>query len=159
MENTQNEAVNFGDLWRIQESLLQAYRAIFVTFESVIIAVEAFLLSSNQPPILIGIPVMLLGLGLIPIWMGVCNARANAVVFIHWLIQKHESGEYVIKPYSHFRQFQKNRMYKDQNVVEDENYINLSKSKTRNRMDVVVPLMFASMWVLLFIIVFLSRLV
>ena len=159
MENTDQEAIIFGDLWSIQESLLQTYRTVFITLESVLIAVETFLLSSNQSLLLIGLPIMLLGLSLIPVWMGVCNARANAVAFIHWLIQRYESGEEIKKPYTHFRQFQENRTYKGINVLEDKRYRYLGKSKTRYKMDVVVPVLFAATWILLLLITLMIKIV
>ena len=147
-----NQAISFGELWSIQESLLQSYRSIFITVESAIIAVTTFLLSSYAPNIYVVAPIIFLGFILIPIWIGVCNARARAVAFLHWLIQRHESGEYISNPYSHFRQFQTNRMYKDINVVRNKDFISLSDSTTRKRMDLQLPIIFAVIWGLLSVI-------
>ncbi|MDH5301956.1 MAG: hypothetical protein OEW58_11400 [Gammaproteobacteria bacterium] len=147
--NNNTQAISFGELWSIQESLLQAYRSIFITLETAIIVIATFILSSGTSNGYIAIPIILLGLGLIPIWMGVCNARARAVAFIHWLIQKHESGETVAYPYSHFRQFQHNRLYKNIQVEKDPVFISLGKSTTRKRMDVQLPMVFATTLVIL----------
>jgi len=141
--NHNNQAVSFGELWSIQESLLQAYRSIFITLESAIIVVSSIFLASASPKAYIVLPIIFLGLGLIPIWMGVCHARARAVAFIHWLMQRHEAGETIANPYSHFRQFQHNRRYQDIDVEKDSHFISLSTSVTRKRMDVHLPMTFA----------------
>ena len=150
MSNNKNQSIGFGDLWSIQESLLQSYRTIFITVESVIMAVGTFLLSTENSSVFLSLPILFLGLVLILIWVGVCTARAHAVTFIHWLMQKYEAGEDITCPYSHFRQFQENRMFGQINVMNDKKFKELSKSKTRTRMDIQVPLLFTFMWILLY---------
>ena len=149
-----HQGISFGELWSIQESLLQAYRTIFITVESVIFAIAVFLLSIKQASHFYIIPIQILGLILIPLWMTVCHARARAVTFVHWLIQKYERGEEITQPYSHFRQFQENRKFNDINVLKDSNFKKLSKSKTRFRLDVQLPIIFILLWLFLFILQF-----
>ena len=156
MNAPEKEAVSFGELWSIQESLLQTYRKIFITLQAVLIAIEVILLSSNTSSIISGLPVLILGISLIPIWKGVCHARANAVAFIHWLVQKYEAGEEMQSPYYHFRQFQINREFNGKNVLQDENFKLLCRSKTRHQLDTVLPALFTFTWFLLFFILVLS---
>lgn len=154
MSTDLKQAISFGELWGIQESLLQAYRTIFITVESVIFAVAVFLLSIKQASHFFSIPIQLLGLLIIPIWMGVCRARARAISFIHWLIQKYETGEDIAQPYSAFRQFQENRKFNNINVLSDENYKKLNNSKTRIRMDIQLPMLFVFLWIFLIMMQF-----
>ena len=153
MSQTENEVIKLGELWSVQESLLQYYRTIFITIELVILLTSAFMLVPGQMPAYAGLPMTLLGLALIPVWKGVCNARANAVAFIHWMIQKHEAGETIRRPYTHFRQFQFDRCFNDINVLQDEHFKSLCQSRTRRQLDHVVPMLFATTQLLMLVIV------
>ncbi len=150
-ENTAVEresALGFGELWTIQESLLQSYRQIFITSESVLFALATFVVATTHVSIWVEAPVILLGLGLIPIWMAVCNARARAVTFIHWLIQRYENGEQIEQPYSRFRQLQEDEEVRRE-VEANADFRRLRNSKTRRRIDREVPLLFGIMWLVL----------
>ncbi len=150
-ENTvveRRSALGFGELWSIQESLLQSYRSIFITVESVLFAVATFALATTDSSIWVKAPIILLGLGLIPIWMAVCNARARAVTFIHWLIQRYENGEQIEQPYSRFRELQENQEVQRE-VEANADFRRLRSSKTRRRMDREVPILFGIMWLVL----------
>lgn len=140
------KAVSFGELWSIQESLLQTYRVIFVTLESVMLAICALTLSVSQANHIVAIAVSLFAIGLIYIWREVCHARANAVAFIHWLIQKQESEKEIALPYQAFREFQTSQSFEGINVLNDLQYKQLCRSKTRLRMDTQLPLMFFVLW-------------
>ncbi len=151
LQSEKRVAVTFGELWSIQESLLQAYRIIFFTIESIMLASCAILLSLEHANEYIGVLLAIAGIGLVFIWREVCNARANAVAFIHWLIQKHESGELVEQPYTYFREFQHDRTFKGQNVLMDSHFKKLCQSKTRRRMDKQAPMVFMSLWILVLV--------
>jgi len=141
-------ALGFGDLWSIQESLLQSYRRIFITAESVLFGLATFVVAWTHASIWIEAPIILLGLGLIPIWMPVCNARARAVTFIHWLIQRYENGEQIEQPYSRFRELQEDPTVQRE-VEADADFRRLRNSKTRRRIDREVPILFGIMWLVL----------
>jgi hypothetical protein len=145
------QAVSLGELWRIQESLLQAYRSIFITLESVLLAICALILSASYVNYFIAIVVSLLAIGLIYIWREVCHARANAVAFIHWLIQKHESEKEITLPYQAFREFQTSQSFQGVDVLNDPKYKQLGRSKTRLRMDTQLPRAFLALWVFIII--------
>jgi len=141
-------ALSFGELWSIQESLLQSYRRIFITAESVLFALATLVVATTRVSIWIEVPIILLGLGLIPIWMAVCKARARAVTFIHWLIQRYENGEQIEQPYSRFRELQENP--KVQREAEaNADFGRLRNSRTRRRIDREVPILFGIMWLVL----------
>jgi hypothetical protein len=144
-------AVSLAELWSIQESLLQSYRSIFITIESVIFALSAFVTTTQSDFVFAKFPLMFLGVFLIPIWMCVCHARARAVTFVHWMIQRQEAGESVQLPYSCFRQFQMDRKFNGLTVTEDKQFKKLSDSKTRKRMDLVVPVIFGLCWLVLLV--------
>ena len=147
-------AVELSELWAIQESLLQAYRTVFITAESVIFAIAAIALALT--PHWPALPLIALGLYLIYVWMAVCNARALAVTFIHWMMQRYEDGEPIPQPYRHFRTFQSTRRYNDIDVLTDPTFRDLSNSTTRKRMDVEVPVAFGLMWLVLLTILIVS---
>lgn len=141
-------ALGFGELWSIQESLLQSYRLIFITAESVLFAFATFVVATMHVSIWVAGPIILLGLGLIPIWIAVCNARARAVTFIHWLIQRYENGEEIEQPYSRFRELQEDKDLQRE-VEANADFRRLRNSKTRRRIDREVPILFGIMWLAL----------
>ena len=148
-------AITLAELWMIQESLLQAYRTIFIAVESAVFALTTALLVLNRS--WVAAPLVLLGLALIVPWKAVCNARARAVTFVHWMIQRYEEGEEIDQPYSRFREFQDNRKYGDLDVLKDEKFRALSRSKTRQRMDSDIPHVFIGLWISLILLALLVR--
>lgn len=108
-------------------------------------ALATFALATTDSSIWVRAPIILLGLGLIPIWIAVCNARARAVTFIHWLIQRYENGEEIEQPYSRFRELQENENVQRE-VEANADFRRLRNSKTRRRIDREVPILFGIMW-------------
>lgn len=145
-------AVSLADLWSIQEGLLQSYRAIFITAESLLFAVAAFVATVDSPFRGIAVLIIVLGLAFVSVWRGVCNARARAVSFVHFMIQAQESGEPIAQPYSRFREFQENREARRE-VEADPRFKALLQSTTRKRLDTQVPALIVAAWLILLAVV------
>ncbi|MCP1499112.1 hypothetical protein J2Y86_003819 [Pseudomonas migulae] len=143
-------------LWGIQESLLQAYRSIFITAESIIISVAATIATSSPVSAL-----MLTFLGCFQLWMWhrVCANRAKDVSFTQWLLARAEEGADVSAPLACFKRFQAGNVItiNDRSVwrdiekamvshVHDEQFIAMTNSPTRRWMEIYLPLLFLLLW-------------
>lgn len=94
-------------LWDIQESLLQNYRALFITVESIILAVAAGFAVSIPVAVL---PLALLGFWLVYVWREVTSNRAKDVSFVQWMIGHCECGHHIEQPLVTFKAFQAGRL-------------------------------------------------
>jgi hypothetical protein len=90
-------------LWSIQDSLLQYYRTMFLTAESLIIAVAASVSSTATAPALM---LVFIGLVLLIVWIRVTGSRARDVSFTQELIKWNEAGRYVHSPLTTFKAYQ-----------------------------------------------------
>ncbi len=144
-------------LWSIQESLLQAYRSIFITAESIVFGIAAAISTLNPPSAIV---LTLLGFFLLWMWHRVCSNRAEDVSFVQWLLARAEEGNSVPAPLGSLKQFQDGAIITigtrsvwrhkekdpDGNFI-DEPFVNMLKSPTRRWMEVYLPLFFAGLWV------------
>ena len=144
-------------LWSIQESLLQAYRSIFITAESIVIGIAVAIAASSPIAALV-----LSGLGLLLLWMWhrVCSERALDVSFVQWLIRRAEEGSDVTTPLSDFKRFQAGNVISlggrevwrrpsesKSGRANDESYFSSTRSSTRLWMEIRLPLVFLALWV------------
>jgi hypothetical protein len=90
-------------LWSIQDTLLQYYRTMFLTAESLVLAVAASLASTSKPPALM---LVFIGLVLLVVWLRVTKSRARDVSFTQELIKWSEIGYRVTAPLSKFKAYQ-----------------------------------------------------
>ena len=102
MEETQNSSSLYS-LWSIQDSLLQYYRTMFLTAESLILAVAASVSSTSANPALM---LVFIGLVLLIVWVRVTGSRARDVSFTQELIKWNEARRYVQAPLSTFKAYQ-----------------------------------------------------
>jgi hypothetical protein len=151
-------------LWGIQESLLQAYRSIFITAESVVFAVAAAITTSNPISALI---LTFLGLVLLYMWHRVTSNRAKDVSFVQWLLARAEEGESIEAPLKLFKDFQgcavitigERSVWRmlDRGIndkVNDRAYVSLTKSPSRHWMEVKLPAFFGVLWVMIALLAF-----
>ena len=121
-------------MWDIQESLLQSYRGIFITPESIILAIAATILSTKLP--LIAIILTAPGFIILWLWWSICKNRAMDVSFIQWLLLKIDDKEYTIsEPVRIFKNWQNTGKYKEIEVKKDRYFKELLKSTTRWKME------------------------
>ena len=124
-------------------------RKTAMTLGMALMALSVAMLATGRPPIAFGTSIF--GLLLVLVWRAVCGARAHAVTFVHYMIQKYERGEQIDQPYTSFRQFQQDRTFNGSNVLSDPDFNALARSKTRRRMDTEVPYMFGVAWIVVII--------
>ena len=131
---------NYSELiamWSIQESLLQNYRIIFITSQSIILAVSGLIISVGNG--WLALPLIILGFYVMRMWKGVCQARALDVTFMQWIILESDSGVEITTPLTTFKAWQKHKTFNNDNLMENENFINMTKSVTRIKMDQRLP--------------------
>jgi len=143
-------------MWSIQDSLLQAYRSIFITAESVVFAIAAAITTLNPRSV---IALSVLGIVLLWMWNIVCRNRAVDVSFIQWLLARAEEGSDVSAPLTHFKDFQAGKIITvagrsvwrqvkrdQQGQVNDQPFVSMTKSPTRRWMEVYLPMVFLILW-------------
>lgn len=97
------ETTPLYSLWNVQDSLLQYYRTMFLTAESLLIAVTASIATVSKPPAL---ALAAIGLVVLAVWSRVTRARARDVHFTQELIKWHEAGRCIAAPLTIFKQYQ-----------------------------------------------------
>ena len=150
-------------MWSIQESLLQTYRSIFITAETVAFAIAAAV-ASLYP--LSAVLLTVLGFFLLWMWHKVCSNRAIDVSFVQWLLIRAEEGNDIPTPLLSLKQFQCGQIitvanrsvwrhnYKDhEGLVNDVASVSMSKSPTRLWMELYLPLFFIMLWIVVVVLV------
>jgi hypothetical protein len=165
MNGTQENTIEtLVGMWEIQEALLQQYRTIFITMQSIFIAVAAAILQgtplSGQPAklqahlaeaILFGngpwIPMLLLtalaAYTLRKLWLPICKARGKTVYLIQYLILKAEAGTVIMSPLKTIKGFHDNE---HPEIEQDPVYRALDGGETRKKMETQLPHMFIAAW-------------
>lgn len=92
-------------LWSVQDSLLQYYRSMFLTAESLLIAIGSTLAATQKP--LFAWPIIVVGLILWSTWLIVTWSRARDVRFVQLLLRRSEEGKYVRSPFTTFKDYQR----------------------------------------------------
>lgn len=145
-------------LWGIQESLLQAYRAIFITSQTLFISLAFLYLPdpTNIEGTKFALVVLalsssaFLGIGnvMISVWKEVCEARGRAVSCVQAMALIVESGERMINdPVNTLKEFQADEDMDTHWIYEHEIYEKrLSSSFSRKKMETTLPLSFRVAW-------------
>ena len=149
-------------LWNVQDSLLQYYRTMFLTAQSLLIAVTASIATVSKPPAL---TLAVIGFVLLTVWSRVTRARARDVQFTQELIKWHEAGRHISAPLTVFKQYQaqwhRTRQYTVQFMdgtsevfqqegvwpPRDGHAFEVWKWNTRLQMEVVLPATYLFCWV------------
>lgn len=94
-------------LWGIQESLLQSYRQIYLSSQSILVA-AAFLLLEVQNPTtntdISRVLIVLLGLATLILWIKTATHRRKAVAYVQAQLLEIDSGGSVENLYLHMQQ-------------------------------------------------------
>lgn len=94
-------------IWTVQDSLLQYYRTMFITAQSLLIAVSATIASSTQSSKgQLSLLLIIGGLLLLGVWIIVTWSRARDVQFVQELLKSSENGSRVDFPFSTFKEYQ-----------------------------------------------------
>jgi hypothetical protein len=92
-------------IWSVQDSLLQSYRSMFLTAESLLIGLAATIAATPDRQFVW--PLFWLGIAVWGIWVTVTRARARDVRFVQDLLRNSEDGRFVLNPFSTFKAYQK----------------------------------------------------
>lgn len=137
---------NMETRWSVNESLLQSYRSIFISSQSFLIAVGAILLDAKTPVWLLA---LIAGLALLMIWylwFRVVVSRHRAVDYYKFQIDK--------KTPENFFNCCTEREYISNSLKRTSINCALQKKNwrpTRIKVDFLLPLIFTSIWLALFI--------
>ncbi len=150
-------------LWNTQESLLQDYRSIFISSESILLSLSVAVLSLGEPffAIILTIP----GIFIHSLWRAICTARGRDVTFSQRLIEKVELGDIKeLDVLCEFKRYQKEFHSKKGYILndwclnDDETFKEMQRSKTRVKMDKYLPNTYFILW-LLVIVIFLYQII
>ena len=134
-------------LWTMQDSLLQWHRAIFITAQSVLLGLAAAVAPTARfPASLLVFP----GVILVCAWLRLCNARARSESYLQMLVLESEDGKTPEKPLNLYHKFQSNREYQRE-IRASEPFKRLRWTVTRRLIDVLLPMVFLVLWVLLIV--------
>lgn len=157
MHYNQNDLLSF---WSIQDNLLQTYRILFLTSESILLSIssvvlsmqnttsENFFLQVNKYDIIF-FSLFIIGIIILFFWIKVSKSRGYDVSYIQSLILEYENTGY---RFDRKKIMNKLKEWQKRNKKEKEKYLderNLLKSPTRSIMNKKIPYTFLSIWLLL----------
>jgi hypothetical protein len=135
--------------WQIQESLLQSYRGVFLTSQSIVFAVASIIATSVSPNKPVFILLIILGLVLLYYWYQIANARGLDVSYFQMMLMKAERNEKLENILTNFKTWQK---LNADDKIRILNEFGLSQSRTRITMEIYLPALFLILWIALAII-------
>lgn len=148
-------------LWDTQDSLLQNYRGIFISSESILLSLSVTVLSIGDS--LFALILAFPGLFLHSLWRSICRSRGRDVSFSQRLIEKIEKGEVVemnvlceFKKYQNEYNTQSGYVFGTWELSKDDVFKKMQKSKTRVKMDKHLPNAYAILWLLVIVLSFYS---
>ena len=164
--NTLPSSSDLYALWTIQDSLLQYYRTIFITAQSVLISIAVSVSSGKDPTSAHALVVV--GLLVLFVWIVVTWSRARDVSFAQHLIKRSEEGRRVRGLLNTFKEYQdtwpRERKYSicyadgtSEPFVPESNWPPLSRAAqpwrwgTRSLLEFLLPFVFAVCWLFVFI--------
>lgn len=145
--------------WQIQESLLQNYRTLFLTSQSIIFSIAA---TNNS--LMSFIAMLILGWVLIQKWLEITYARGLDVTYFQIQLLDLEKGKKTGKIFTDFKFWQNSNSNKDKEdfikrwqmypstEIEKLKDVEMIKSRTREFLEDCMPRIFRILWVFLFFI-------
>jgi hypothetical protein len=141
-----------------QDNLLQNYRLIFISSQTIVISI-ATLIVSITPNKWIIFPLLFIGLILLYLWYSISKHRGFDVSYCHMQLIKIENNETLTqdennKPFVVFKKWQKS---KDKEEIlsnfDKEHDIKLLDSPSRKSLGLYLPLIYFIMWAFLLLYV------
>ena len=139
-----------------QENLLQTYRIIFISSQTIVISIATLIVSITPNKWLI-IPLLIIGLFLLGLWYNISKSRGFDVSYCHMQLIKIENNENLTpdeknKPFSTFKKWQNEDKESILLKFDTEHNENLLNSPSRKSLGLYLPLVYFIMWI--FIILF-----
>lgn len=138
-----------ASLWSIQESLLQSYRSIFITIESIFIAVSITIQGFQIPDPIFLAPVILIGLYINQVWLEITSRRGLSVNLLQTILRRHENPNCYPDPYAATEPFEQLRKFQDDyqyRLAQMEQSDFICGDSTRSALGSVIPALFFSYW-------------
>jgi hypothetical protein len=130
--------------WQIQESLLQSYRGLFLTSQSIIFAIASIIATNPNPEKFVFSILLVQGIILLKFWFEIGIKRGLDVSYFQMLLLKSEKGEATNNIMTNFKEWQsKDRKSKIKILKE----FKLDKSRTRTKLEIYVPTLFVFLWI------------
>jgi len=156
MSNEHKNEASVSELvsyWRVQESLLQGYRRLFLTIETILLSVAALAVSNSTNNFALGVvlvSVLVIGVYSAYLLIPIIQKRGEVVFYWQAKILLLEKGSSVYTPLHEMKEFQKNPNHNFRNTDE---YISLSKGKhlTRSKLNLHLPLVILLAWLAIFL--------
>lgn len=152
-KNLDNEYSKILSIWSIQDSLLQSYRSIFLSSQSVLFSISVFIATSKEPLFMFFI--FPIGLYLLYLMFKLTRKRGMGVWYCQLHILKIENNEYnQSKDFmTEFKEFMTAKYKKNRNEIENSNYSKiLLKDSIRKSMDFKISIIFLILWLALSIV-------
>jgi len=134
--------------WRIQESLFQGYRRMYLTLEAVLLSIGALSVSNINNGTAIVVYSILFTVSIITaiIFIPIINKRGELVFYWQAKILQAERGEDIYSPLKEMKEFQHDKSH---NFRLNEEYLGLSKGKhvVRGKLNLGLPLVILFAWV------------
>jgi hypothetical protein len=130
--------------WQIQESLLQSYRSLFLTSQSIIFSIASIIATDSHSNKIVFLILLILGIVLLYFWFQIGNARGLDVSYFQMLLLRTEKGEEINDIMINFKRWQILERKRKNNLLKE---FELEKSKTRTTMEIYVPTLFLLLWI------------
>ena len=139
--------------WRVQESLLQGYRRLFLTLETILLSVAALSITKDiscLSQMIILYTLSTIGIVSAIFLIPIIVSRGKVVFYWQTQILKAERGIEIQQPLMVMKKFQKNKSHY---LYQDEDFKRLSKGKnlTRDKLNFILPIIIAIAWVAIWI--------
>lgn len=132
---------------------MQQYRTIFITMQSIFIAVAATVLTARVPWIPMALLTVLAALTLW-LWVTICGSRGRAVYLLQFLAMQVEAGNPVHRPVRVLKDFQDG---KHPEIESNDLFRALERGRTRWKLEVLLPAVFSLAWLFLWLILMLQH--
>ena len=138
-------------LWSIQDGVLQQYRVLFATMQSILVSFGGLIVFRDNNLVPMFVTSVIVGISLW-MWFTVCSSRGKSVFFTQSLVLKAERGDPVFCPLQRLKDFQSGDKPE---LKRDPDYLKLHDggSRTRKKMDLYLPMVFVLGWLFLWFLV------
>jgi len=139
--------------WHIQEYLLQSYRRLFTTSQSIIFAIASIMATNHEPTVLSVIVyavLLILGLFLYYYWNQIAKSTGMDVSYFQMLLLRCEQGEQLNSIMINFKDWQKQST---KSKLDELKKYDLDHSNARTILEKYLSAVFLILWITLTLIV------
>ncbi|MCH4810438.1 hypothetical protein [Vreelandella neptunia] len=138
-------------LWGVQESLLQSYRQIYLSSQSILVAAAFLLLEVQNPSTntdISRVMIVLLGLATLFLWIKTTAHRRKAVTYVQAQLLEIDSGGSVANLYLHMQQHMNSQLNDTRSIERFTELVLAAKEDVWvGKLLQSLPYLFALVWV------------